>query len=121
MVTEVLATDGRLTGVRLESGELVARSALTVTPRFVARLDGLAGLGLVAVPHEMGVDVGEHAVSDLMGASSVPGVFVAGNATDLMAQVTGAMAAGTRAAAMLNMDLIAADTALAVEAARAAV
>ncbi|NUU17350.1 NAD(P)/FAD-dependent oxidoreductase [Cellulomonas humilata] len=112
VVDEVLSTDGRLSGVRLVSGEVVARSALTVMPRFVARLDGLAGLGLVAVPHEMGV--GEHAASDLMGASSVPGVWVAGNATDLMAQVTGAMAAGTRAAAALNMDLIAEDTALAV-------
>ena len=112
VVAEVLATDGRLSGVRLESGEVVARSALTVMPRFVARLDGLAGLGLTAVPHEMGV--GEHAASDLMGASSVPGVWVAGNATDLMAQVTGAMAAGTRAAAALNMDLIAEDTARAV-------
>ena len=37
-------------------------------------------------------------------------MWVAGNATDLMAQVTGAMAAGTRAAAALNMDLIAEDT-----------
>ena len=115
VVTEVLATDGRLSGVRLESGEVVARSALTVMPRFVARLDGLAGLGLTAVPHEMGV--GEHAASDLMGASSVPGVWVAGNATDLMAQVTGAMAAGTRAAAAVNMDLIAQDTVRAVAAA----
>ena len=70
------------------------------------------GLGLTAVPHEMGV--GEHAASDLMGASSVPGVWVAGNATDLMAQVAGAMAAGTRAAAALNMDLIAEDTARAI-------
>ena len=65
-------------------------------------------LGLTAVPHEMGV--GEHAATDLMGASSVPGVWVAGNATDLMAQVRAAMAAGTRAAAALNMDLIAEDT-----------
>lgn len=112
VVTEVLSTDGRLSGVRLESGEVVERSALTVMPRFVARLDGLTGLGLTAVPHEMGV--GEHAASDLMGASSVPGVWVAGNATDLMAQVTGAMAAGTRAAAALNMDLIAEDTTRAV-------
>ena len=111
-VVEVLATDGRLSGVRLASGEVVERSALTVMPRFVARLDGLAGLGLRAVPHETGV--GEHAASDLMGASSVPGVWVAGNATDLMAQVTGAMAAGTRAAAALNMDLIAEDTTRAV-------
>jgi thioredoxin reductase len=117
-VVEVLVTDGRLVGVRLESGEVVARSALTVMPRFVARLDGLAGLGLTAVPHEMGV--GEHAASDLMGASSVPGVWVAGNATDLMAQVTGAMAAGTRAAAATNLDLITEDTSRAVAAARAA-
>lgn len=118
VVAEVLSADGRLTGVRLESGEVVARSALTVMPRFVARLDGLDGLGLTAVPHEMGV--GEHVASDLMGASSVPGVWVAGNATDLMAQVTGAMAAGTRAAAALNSDLIAADLARALADARSA-
>ena len=117
-VEEVLTVDGRLHGVRLESGEVVERAALTVTPRFVARLDGLADLGIVAVPHEMGV--GEHAASDLTGASSVPGVWVAGNATDLMAQVTGAMAAGTRAGAAINADLILEDTTRAVEAARTA-
>ena len=118
IVTEVLVSEGRLSGVRLESGEVVARSALTVMPRFVARLDGLAGLGLAAVPHETGV--GEHTATDLTGASSVPGVWVAGNATDPMAQVTGAMAAGTRAAAALNSDLIAEETDRAVAAARAA-
>ncbi|MEZ0446669.1 NAD(P)/FAD-dependent oxidoreductase [Cellulomonas sp. ICMP 17802] len=117
-VEEVLVTDGRLSGVRVSGGEVVPRSALAVMPRFVARLDGLAGLGLGAVPHELGV--GEHAAADLMGASSVPGVWVAGNATDLMAQVTVAMAAGTRAAAAINADLIAQDTARAVERARAA-
>jgi thioredoxin reductase len=118
LVEEVLEVDGRLSGVRV-SGEVVARSALVVMPRFVARLDGLAGLGLTAVPHEMGV--GEHLASDLMGTSSVSGVYVAGNATDLMAQVTAAMASGTRAAAALNGDLIAEDTSRAVAAARTSV
>ncbi|MBO3085107.1 NAD(P)/FAD-dependent oxidoreductase [Cellulomonas fengjieae] len=114
-VVEVLVSDGRLSGVRLESGEVVARSALTVMPRFAARLDGLTGLGLTAVPHETGV--GQHIASDLIGASSVPGVWVAGNATDPMAQVTSAMAAGTRAAAALNWDLISEETDGAVTAA----
>jgi thioredoxin reductase len=47
--------------------------------------------------------------------TSVPGVRVAGNVTDLMAGVVGAAAAGVAAAAALNADLVADDARRAVE------
>ncbi len=53
-----------------------------------------------------------------MGLTAVPGVWVAGNAADLMAQVVGAAEAGVRAAAAINADLIAEDTRHAVAAHR---
>ncbi|MGW7595473.1 thioredoxin reductase, partial [Streptomyces rubiginosohelvolus] len=48
-----------------------------------------------------------------------PGVWVAGNVTDLSAQVGAAAAAGATAAAHINADLIAEETRQAVAAARA--
>ena len=48
------------------------------------------------------------------GRTVVPGVWVAGNVTDLVAQVGAAAAGGATAAAHLNADLVAEDTARAV-------
>ena len=45
--------------------------------------------------------------SDPSGATAVPGVYVAGNVTDLAAQVVVAAAGGVRAAAAINADLVA--------------
>jgi thioredoxin reductase len=110
---------GRLTGVRLADGRVVARRALVVSPRFVARGGVLASLGLEAAPVEMnGHVVGSAVAADPTGATAVPGVFVAGNVTDLRAQVISSAAAGLNTAAMLNADLIAEDTRVAVAARR---
>ena len=46
----------------------------------------------------------------------MPGVWVAGNVTDQMAQVVSAAAAGLHTAAQINADLITEDTATAVAA-----
>jgi thioredoxin reductase len=54
-----------------------------------------------------------------MGATAVPGVWVAGNVANLMDQVMSAAAAGVRAGAAINHDLIAEETRRAVAAARA--
>jgi hypothetical protein len=48
----------------------------------------------------------------------LPGVWVAGNVADLRAQVISSAAAGLGVAAMLNADLIAEDTRVAVAARR---
>ena len=44
--------------------------------------------------------------SDATGRTSVPGVWVAGNASDLSAQVSAAVAEGARAAQQINADLV---------------
>jgi thioredoxin reductase len=100
-------------GVRMRSGELIPCEAVTVTPRFVARLDGLDGLGLRIAENPMG----EHVEVEPTGLTSVPGVYAAGNVADLAATVSGAIDAGVRTAASLNVDLIAEDTRLEASAA----
>jgi len=112
-VVEVVAEDDRLVGVRTADGTLVARETLVVGTRMVASADFLAGLGLEPVEHPSGMGV--HLPADPMGRSTVPGVWLAGNVTDLSAQVGAAAAGGAFAAAQLNMDLVAEDTAQAVD------
>jgi thioredoxin reductase len=114
------AANGRLTAVRLVTGETVERSALVVAPRFTARSGVLASLGLVPLEQEVGGHVYGSAVpADPSGATAVPGVWVAGNVTDLRAQVITSAAAGLNAAAAINSGLIAEDTHRAVQARRA--
>ncbi|MFB4304135.1 NAD(P)/FAD-dependent oxidoreductase [Actinomadura sp. NTSP31] len=107
----------RIAGVRLADGSVVARDALAVAPRMVARADFLAGLGLRPAEHPSGA--GEHVPSDATGRTDVPGVWVAGNVTDLTAQVGAAAAAGAAAGAQINADLVAEEARQAVEARRA--
>jgi alkyl hydroperoxide reductase subunit AhpF len=57
--------------------------------------------------------------SDPAGLTAVPGVWVAGNVTDIQAQVITAAAQGLAAAAAVNADLIAEETRRAVDASRA--
>jgi thioredoxin reductase len=100
-----LEIDGdRLTGVRMRSGEVVPRRAIVVRPRFVARTDLLAGLGVAAVEHPAGVGVS--VPTDPLGHTGVPGVYAAGNITDLFANVLSSAAAGAFVAAAINADLI---------------
>ncbi|MWA05936.1 FAD-binding protein [Actinomadura sp. LD22] len=107
----------RLAGVRLADGTVVARDALVVAPRMTARAGFLAGLGLRPVEHPSGA--GEHVPADAAGRTDVPGVWVAGNVTDLSAQVGAAAAAGATAGAQINADLVAEEARDAVAASRA--
>jgi thioredoxin reductase len=116
-VASLEVAEDRLAGVRMVGGEVVARRALVIMPRFVARAEMLASLGLEATADPLGK--GEPIEADAMGLTAVPGVWVAGNVADLMAQVVGAADAGVRAGAAINADLIADDTQHAVAAYRA--
>lgn len=109
--------EDRLTGVRLQNGEVISRSAVVVGPRFAARAGMLAGLGLETTAHPSGL--GEHVEADAMGLTAVPGVWVAGNVTNPTSQVAGSASAGVMAGAAINADLIAEDTERAVTAHRA--
>ena len=105
---EVVAFDGA--GARLAGGEVVPLQALVVAPRMVANSELLATLGLVPTPHPMG----EFIAGDPTGLTAVPGVWVAGNVADLMANVLSSAAAGAAAAAAINADLITEDVERAV-------
>jgi thioredoxin reductase len=115
-VASLEIVDDRLVGVRLRDGRLVALDALAVGPRMTARAGFLAALGLRPAEHPAGV--GEHIPADPTGRTDVPGVWVAGNVTDLLAQVGTAAAAGANAAAQINADLVAERTRRAVAARR---
>ena len=106
----------RLAGVRLADGTVIAREVVAVAPRMVARAGLLASLGLRAVEHPSGA--GEHVPADPTGRTDVPGVWVAGNVTDLTAQVGAAAAAAALAAAQINADLVTEETDAAVAAHR---
>ena len=99
--------DDRLRGVRLEDERFVPLRALAVGPRFTARSEFVATLGLEPTPHPMGV--GEFVAGDATGLTAVPGVWVAGNVADLKAQVLAAAAGGAAAAVAINADLIGED------------
>ena len=116
IVDSLEVVDDRLTGVRLHDGTLVARQALAVMPRFIARSQVLVGLGMGATAHPLGM--GHFVAADATGLTEVPGVWVAGNVTDLSAQVVSAAAGGVVAAAAINADLIAEETRQAVSACR---
>ncbi|MEO3787696.1 NAD(P)/FAD-dependent oxidoreductase [Actinocorallia sp. B10E7] len=108
---------GRLAGVRLKGDRFVSCRALVVAPYLAARSGLLTSLGLESEEQEMfGHAVGSRVPSDASGATSVPGVWVAGNVTDLSAQVIAAAAGGVRAGAAVNADLIAEETSRAVAA-----
>ncbi|WP_097266007.1 NAD(P)/FAD-dependent oxidoreductase [Streptomyces sp. TLI_55] len=106
-VTEVVHdADGALAGVRLADGQVVARRVVAVAAPMQARTQGLEGLGLPVQDGPKGRGV----ASGTAGATEVPGVWVAGNATDLVAQVGASAAAGALAGADINRTLAIADT-----------
>jgi thioredoxin reductase len=115
-VTALEVTEDRLTGVRLESGEVIPCDAVTTAPLLTARADILVSLGLEATEQEMdGHVIGSYVAADPTGATEIPGVWVAGNVANLTEQVIGSAAAGVRAGAAINADLIAEETRRAVE------
>ena len=115
-VAAVVVTDDHITGVRLADGTVVEADAVVVGPRFEARATMLAPLGLEAVEHPMGF--GTFVPSEMAGTTSVPGVWLAGNVTDPMLQVSHAAAAGSMSGAHINADLVREETDHAVAVAR---
>ncbi|MDA0563376.1 FAD-dependent oxidoreductase [Streptomonospora sp. S1-112] len=119
-IAAVEVHDDHLSGVRLADGRVVARQALAVGAQGRARADVPAGLDLPVTEvaregHVMGTQVS----ADPMGATGVPGVWVAGNVANVVEQVIGSAAAGVRAGAAINADLVEEDTEAALAAYRA--
>jgi thioredoxin reductase len=114
-VEEIEAGTGGLTGVRLAGGHRVPLDAVVVAPRYMARAELLAPLGLS--PAEVRIDgqvVGTRIETDPTGATAAPGVWAAGNVTDPQAQVVTSAAAGLAAGAAINLDLVTEDARRAV-------
>jgi thioredoxin reductase len=109
-VAALVVEADRLTGIRLESGEVVAVDAAVVSPRAGARAAFLEELGLETVEIEMmGRVVATRLDADPFGRTAVPGVWAAGSVVEPMAQLMASAASGLMAGAQINADLVEAD------------
>ena len=102
-VRRVHTEAGRLTGVELADGTRLAADAVVVAPRFRARAEAFAHLGLEVQPHPSGL--GDALTVGATGETGVPGVYAAGNVTDPGQQVLHAAADGSRVGAMIAFSL----------------
>jgi thioredoxin reductase len=99
-VTRLVVEADRLTGVELDDGTVIHRTAVFIRPRNVPHADGLLqALGC-------SVDEAGFATVDATGRTSAPGVWAAGNVVDPRAQVITAAGAGSAAAIAINADLV---------------
>lgn len=94
---------GQLAGVELAGGAILAADAVVVGPRFHARAEVLASVGVTTTPHPTGI--GDAVEVDQTGRTAVPGIYAAGNLTDPSMQVVAAAAHGSRVGAMIAFDL----------------
>ncbi len=118
---EVVTDSDRLVGLRLADGSVLEREAIVVGSRPQVRLEFLASLGLEPRQAEFGgIPMGTVIPVDAMGATTVPGLYAAGNATDISMTLIGSAAHGNRVGAFINADLAAEDADRAVAERRAA-
>ena len=102
-VAAVEVQDDRITGVRLTGDQaFVEVEVIVVAPRMVARSDLFAGIGIQATEHL----AGSYIEADSFGMTSVPGVWAAGNASNVAAQAAAAAAAGALAAQHISAMLV---------------
>ncbi len=102
--------DGFLRAVLLDDNEVLI-DALAVAPRFIARADLYEQLGGALTEHP----AGEFIATGPMGRTDIPGVWAAGNVSDLSATVSLAAGAGVAAGAAINAELVAEDAGAAVK------
>ena len=106
-VTRLQIVDEHLHAIQMDDDRLIPRSALFVRPRFVPNVELLVALGCAT-------DDSGWIATDAVGATSVAGVWVAGNAHDARAQVITAAGEGSTTAIALNADLVEEDVSRAV-------
>lgn len=70
LVERLDTADGRLAGVHMRDGRVIARTVMVVAPRMAARSQILSSLGLHPVPHPLGTAVGELVESDPNGRTA---------------------------------------------------
>jgi thioredoxin reductase len=106
-VSRLVVEDDTLQGLELADGRVVPRTAVFVRPRFVPHNDLLVGLGCET-------DADGWPVVDATGATTVAGVWAAGNVANPRAQVITAAGEGSAAAIAINNDLVDEDVRLAL-------
>ena len=97
------AADGRVAAVELSDGNRIEAEAVMIGTRLRARAEPLASLGVLPVEHPAGI--GDLLQVDPTGATSVPGVYAAGNVTDPSQQMLQAAAHGGWVGAMIAFSL----------------
>ena len=113
LVARLSVVDDRLDAVQLASGRAIPRAAVFIRPALHAHDDDLIdSLGCE-------VDEGGFVRVDSTGRTSVPGVWVAGNAGNPRAQVITAAGEGSAAAIAINNDLVEEDVRDALQSAAA--
>jgi thioredoxin reductase/SAM-dependent methyltransferase len=99
----VTGAGGNVAAVELADHESIDADAVAVGPRFRVRAEPFASLGLRPAAHPTGL--GDFLETDATGATTVPGLYAAGNATDPSQQVLQAAADGSRIGAMISFSL----------------
>ncbi|MQB01747.1 MAG: FAD-dependent oxidoreductase [Actinobacteria bacterium] len=112
IVDRLRGEDDVLRAVVLDDGHEHLIDALTVAPRFMARADLYQQLGGALTEHPLGAFI----ATDPLGRTEIPGVWAAGNVSDLGAMIAAATGAGVTTAAAINADLVAEDAGDAVRA-----
>ncbi|GAB3083458.1 NAD(P)/FAD-dependent oxidoreductase [Pedococcus soli] len=107
-IDRLVVEDDVLTSVAMADGSLIARQVLFVQPRLVPHSELLAGLGAE-------LDQDGWVTAAMAGATTVPGVWVAGNVANPRAQVITAAGEGSAAAIAINADLVDEDVRAAVD------
>ena len=97
-------SEDALSGVRLADGTILPGDALVIGAPAVANSELLVGLGVQPEPHPSGM--GEFIPADEVGQTVVPGVYVAGNVSNIVAQVSNSASSGALAGAHINADLV---------------
>ncbi|WP_028569231.1 methyltransferase domain-containing protein [Salinispora tropica] len=103
-VTGLTTNDvGRIEAVRLANHDDIDADTVVVTPRFHVRAEPFAPLGLQPASHPTGL--GRFLETDATGATAVPGLYAAGNATDTSQQLLQAAAHGSQVGAAISWSL----------------
>ena len=113
---ERLAMEGaQVRAVEIEGGRTFDADAVVVAPEFRARTELYEALG----GEPTSTPFGQHIPADQRGMTAIPGVWAAGNASELMASLLPAMAAGMTTGGAVHGDLAFADLERAVRARQA--
>jgi thioredoxin reductase len=107
-VARLLVEDDELRGIAFDDGREVRRTAVFVRPIFVPNNDLLVRAGAP-------VDETGWVIAEASGATSQPGLYVAGNVANPRAQVITAAGEGSTVAIAINADLVEEDVTQAVD------